>query len=80
MSKLEKVKEALEQAKWQGMDTAPKDSSMFLAYSKFYDVQVLCYFNERLKTYQGANATWSLIPANKLTHWMPLPEPPKDSE
>lgn len=60
---------------WQPIETAPKDGTEILIYSRYGDQYVVSYddsFNApwRVRNEEGLNAH---IP----THWMPLPEPPK---
>ena len=68
---------------WQPIETAPKDGTVILAYLKV-DGVVQAHFvspaemlasdddERRWFTTDGQGLT-----ARNLTHWMPLPEPPK---
>jgi hypothetical protein len=70
--------------KWQARDTAPKDGSDFLAYHAddgysgewyvilSYDPQG--YMDFKWQSDEGYH------PIGFFTHWMPLPEPPEDSQ
>jgi hypothetical protein len=68
--------------KWQPIETAPKDGTLFLGFYKSHG-GVTGYVKE---TWWGPlkskNQEWLLRglqvdPINQLTHWMPLPEPPE---
>jgi Protein of unknown function (DUF551) len=57
--------------KWQAIETAPKDGTEILGYCAI-DGIILVYWKS-----SGWEYSWgysNLEP--KLTHWMPLPEPP----
>jgi hypothetical protein len=73
---------------WQPIETAPKDTP-FLAYQparEFYGVTTPAMMGVMELTAQG-EPTMSHIfgydheeRINSPTHWMPLPQPPKESE
>lgn len=59
--------------RWQTMDSAPKDGSMFLAYSPSSCLSCYeCYWCSKSNKFKE----WNKHDANDLTHWMPLPPPP----
>lgn len=63
---------------WQPIDTAPKDGSVFLG---LWRSQNNIQFVSAKKDQKGRGWTdpFELYDYNtKLTHWMPLPEPPKE--
>jgi hypothetical protein len=66
--------------KWQSMETAPRDGTPILAWDGH---GVLCVGYREVS---DGTAIWEIghsvagfyiIPALALTHWMPLPEPPR---
>jgi len=75
---------------WQPIETAPKDGTPFLALvphrkgfvaphqgveKRYY---ILCF---RGKTFRYAPTPSRIFEMQKLiTHWMPLPDPPKEEE
>lgn len=73
---------------WQPIDTAPKDGSEFLAYdsrTRKMDVAqmrdwvrggAICYAVQRDGEYGPDTDEFGHHPGD-ITHWMPLPEPPK---
>ena len=70
---------------WQPIETAPKDGTNILGYMRAYndDIIVVCHFEDE----DGKNeyCPWlesegELYARYELTHWMSLPEPPKDGE
>lgn len=59
---------------WRDISTAPKDGTNILAHEDGATT-VVYWDDERgswLHPYKGGKTTWP-----KLTHWMPLPEPPE---
>lgn len=56
---------------WQPIETAPKDGADFLAYDGFE--AIIAYWNSYLRDYRDPH-DGKIV---GLTHWMPLPEPPK---
>lgn len=65
---------------WQPIETAPKDGTDILVNAPQVDSGVtIAFFKDgywRL-TYDGARFG---VHVSDPTHWMPLPEPPKDSQ
>lgn len=77
-------------SEWQPIETAPKDGTEFIAFCEDGDYWLIRWFptpseNEHLlERYASARGAWCagkdvgeavVIPC--LSHWMPLPEPPK---
>lgn len=61
--------------KWEGMETAPKDGDEILLYSNG-DIGVCYWRDDHVMT----GWTWGLdMPFNNPSHWMRLPEPPKET-
>jgi len=67
---------------WQPIETAPKDGTVIIVYGKFpYKVNVQTVFyqtaawesDEFKAGWTNASSSWLA----DVTHWMPLPEPPK---
>lgn len=63
-------------SEWQPIETAPKDGSRLLAYSKGWDHeqkdQEIAWWNESSGLFRWQSGT-----IVKPTHWMPLPSPPE---
>lgn len=61
--------------KWKTIDSAPRDGRWFIAYSEDAYVPIICMFDIKAKSFTG----FSPNPGKEysLTHWAPLPEPPK---
>lgn len=67
-------------AKWQPIETAPKDGTLILIYEKGGRIQVAKWLLD------GPGYCWCVqltqvlsgdtYPTTDVTHWMPLPEPP----
>jgi hypothetical protein len=60
---------------WQSIDTAPKDSTLFIGYEDGCGVKIT-YWDDYYGVRDGgfrifASHGW------RPTHWMPLPPPPK---
>ena len=68
---------ALQQPKWQPIETAPKDGKRFLASTTITNHrQVIA-----IKTAQGIILDENLQPLYwPMTNWMPLPKPPTNTE
>ena len=65
---------------WQTIETAPKDGTFVLIYWPTMSIYQypLCAFNH------GDEYGWELVSNRDYgevypTHWMPLPEPPKET-
>lgn len=63
---------------WQPIETAPKDGSVFLAWTAetadYWPGPVICRI-----TQGGRFRIDSPREVGALTHWMPLPDPPANS-
>jgi len=70
---VQKVKTA---SKWQPIETAPKDGKWILGYYLGIGVEII-YFDEENERFEKA---MSVIECSEPTHWMPLPEPPKEKD
>lgn len=63
---------------WQPIETAPKDGRSFIGYNPFTEAHE-AYWDASAESWvirtwhTGMEGPW--FPG--LTHWMPLPEPPK---
>jgi hypothetical protein len=62
---------------WQKIETAPKDGTPILVYDKdwfdFMGHQIVVYWLEDFGWRSGCDQC-----PDDPTHWMPLPEPPKE--
>lgn len=69
---------------WQPIETAPKDGSWLIGYAPeeqkpFYNPQTLavfCFSNGGWMAVHNESQSIYGPPFFRLTHWMPLPEPP----
>lgn len=71
-------------SEWQPIESAPKDGRPIIAFipAEEYAGNCLCVFFD---IREGAKGRWKVtagsmnwhIPQQHITHWMPLPEPPK---
>lgn len=70
---------------WQPIDTAPRDGTQVLATIPVYDnarhmigwqFDIICFDREHGEILLDAYRGWDW---DDYTHWMPLPEPPKDT-
>lgn len=58
--------------KWISVkDRLPKDNGHYLVW---------CGYSCEIAFYMDWCNEWNVKNRNPITHWMPLPEPPKDSE
>jgi len=71
--------------KWQPIETAPKDGTYILVagpsgyYSTPLRVEVCKWNNANHKdNWRNHSNDWFTDGGEDATHWMPLPEPPKD--
>jgi len=62
--------------KWKPIETAPKDRTAFLVYDKKFGIQA-AFYSEPLGVILTRSGAY---PLKNITHWMPLPEPPKGDE
>ena len=62
--------------KWQPIETAPKDNTDILGWSKDTDIVQQVYWHIHHKMWVVAFFE-DCTPSAPPTHWMPLPEPPK---
>lgn len=70
---------------WQPIETAPKDGTAVLIYQPkekigslvLEDVIYVCYYNDEGKWEEADGEMYSTF---NPTHWMPLPETPKEYE
>lgn len=72
--------------KWMPIETAPKDGTQYLAFGCgvfFLENRPPNHFPGEW-TWNASRNQWRghahLSPLNDATHWMPLPEPPKEGE
>lgn len=65
---------------WQPIETAPMDGTMFLAYRRgsFAAAYRVPRDDCEMWCFGGMSAAVEHSPGIKPTHWMPLPQPPKD--
>lgn len=70
---------------WKTMDSAPKDTGLFIAYGSYLyggDGAPTEYYDlAEWDTYEGKTGWWSvtesaIVNDGYFTHWLPLPSPP----
>lgn len=61
---------------WRGIESAPKDSSEFLAWDPIAEARIVVRWVEDEKDFCLA---WNWQRMTDLTKWQPLPAPPKES-
>ena len=69
-------------SEWKPIKTAPLDGQCkpFLAYSSHINAMVVCYaVPSRISGGVAAIVDWNASSFRDATHWMPLPEPPKEN-
>ena len=65
-------------SKWQPIETAPKDGTRFLVY--WLGRVDIARWNIEYKDWQMSPNEDFLFGDDKITHWIPLPEPPQETE
>lgn len=65
------------QPEWMDIETAPKDGTTVLVVRDGYQVFMGRWWGGR--EWSLAGDTWGGW-ANRMTHWMPVPQPPKGLE
>jgi len=86
LQNVQTIRQYIEGQGWQDIESAPKDETVIICFDE-------PFFGEMTKeTFYGYydsedndwffKAPWSVNPikAHRVTHWQPLPEPPKESE
>jgi hypothetical protein len=70
---------------WQPIETAPKDGTLILVFVPPSDYSIGWYntekYNKNPRPFWGrhnANHSKTVCRSRPPTHWMPLPEPPKE--
>jgi len=70
-----------EDMNWQPIETAPKDGTLILTYSKDYraeySVSYWCEFDKAWETDFRQKGAYQQVDAE---YWMPLPEPPTEEK
>lgn len=79
----QRLREELAKHEWHPIETAPKDgTSIILHIQKHNETYYDCKWGPYgFETYEwdGESYDWSpILSSASLTHWMPLPEPPKE--
>lgn len=87
--KLKPIMEFYGKYQWQPIETAPKDESGILLKTEYEGIVIgyygeACYRGNPIKLWMAEdwNADFCGCSPEKIepTHWMPLPEPPKEEE
>jgi hypothetical protein len=61
-------------SEWQPIETAPKDGTVILAWRKYGSIPKFVRFDSFYGEWEVQEEGWHV---HNLTHWMPIPEPPK---
>lgn len=74
--RLRSLNEAVPQ--WLDIESAPRDGQRVLLYSKFFQAPMIAFYQvfNNQECWEGENRHRKLEP----THWMPLPQPPKEKD
>ena len=78
-------------SEWQPIETAPKNGSTFIGWSKYWDEPLTVAWSSRLGRFvsrwdgveviEAAGDSWADYKnPNPLSHWMPLPAPPQETQ
>lgn len=62
---------------WQPIETAPKDGSEFLCWSKGWRYPHMAYWESEYMSFENP-FTYDFM--DQPTHWMPLPAPPTEGD
>ena len=69
-------------SEWQSIETAPRDGKNILVAlhfknGKYWGLDII-WWNERWNEWESAGYDWRYADDDdeRITHWMPLPEPP----
>jgi len=72
---------AAREPNWQPIETAPKDGTHFLGFVEWGEAILECQF---VCYYSAAKGRFAIVCAPDVeihvSHWMPLPEPPKETK
>ena len=80
-NRLEKVKQASDESKWIPANEPPKEEGEYFVHRKGYAANhraVLWYSKKRGWHYTDPDL--GNVTVKNVTHWMPLPEAPKEGE
>lgn len=58
-------------SEWQPMETAPKDGTPILGWPFYSRIDIVVFSRKKWRSQSSDYVAWT------LTHWMPLPEPPR---
>ena len=62
-------------AEWISVkDRLPELNKLVLACNTVGDIEIVSYYNEKFMLYDGNEYPYEM---RYITHWMPLPQPPK---
>ena len=63
--------------KWLPIETAPKDGKPLLTARKGGGYPIIVRWSSETGNFEGCKQNFG---ASRLTHWMPLPEPPEEEK
>ena len=83
-----------EQQRWIPVTEPPKEDGKYLVYIKFFgssSIEAICFahhgndvddydLHDMKNVWYDFDAEYGFVPCLGVTHWMPLPEPPKEEE
>lgn len=66
---------------WQPIETAPKDGTLIVVWSKFYRTAFTVCWNKDSNCFELPHPLKNIfLNSDNFTHWMPLPEEPEGEE
>jgi hypothetical protein len=64
---------------WQPIESAPRDGTHIIGWSHTYKRPILCWWKDIEKCWESYGTSIFDEDGEHVTHWMPLPEPPKNN-
>lgn len=74
----ERAKAILFMTDWQPIETSPRDGTSILICGGLMPDPFVAEWDDRQKYWKSASCIDQYYGSHDATHWMPLPDPPKD--